>query len=98
MSPHAGGVVINTITPSKRFKRDYKKLSPQLQSKVDDKLSQLLKPGQVNGISFEKLKGYSNPDIFTIHVTGNYKISMLIGGGEVKLRRVGTHNKIDRLP
>lgn len=98
MSPHPGGVVIKTITPNKRFKRDYKKLSPQLQSKVDDKLEQLLCAEQINGISFEKLKGYSNPDIYTIHVTGNYKISMLIECSEVKLRRVGTHNEIDRLP
>lgn len=50
------------------------------------------------GIRFEKLKGYSNPDIFTIHVTGNYKLFMDIVSSEARLRRVGTHDEIDRAP
>ncbi len=98
MPPHAGGADIELVTPKKRFKRDYKKLSPQLQEKVDKKLKQLLDTEQVNSLRFEKLQGYSDPDIFTIHVTGNYKISMEIEGNNAILRRVSTHNEIDRLP
>ncbi len=50
------------------------------------------------GLAFEKLHGYSNPDIYTIHVTGNYKISFEISKAIAFLRRVGTHDEIDRLP
>jgi hypothetical protein len=50
------------------------------------------------GLGFEKLKGYSNPDIYTIHITGNYKASIEIGGGAAFLRRVASHDEIDRAP
>ncbi|MFH0341448.1 MAG: hypothetical protein ACHBNF_04815 [Chromatiales bacterium] len=29
-----------------------------------------------SGLRFEKLQGYSNPEIFTFHVDGNYKVSL----------------------
>lgn len=32
------------------------------------------------GLAFEKLAGHSRPDIYTIYVTGNYKISFEIEG------------------
>lgn len=50
------------------------------------------------GLAFEKLKGYRNPDVYTIHVTGNYKISMSIYGQLAHLRRVADHGDIDRSP
>jgi plasmid maintenance system killer protein len=36
------------------------------------------------GLRFEKLQGYRRPDIYTIHVTGNFKISMEIEGNKEK--------------
>ena len=93
-----GGVQLKTLTPKTRFKRDYKKLDPQLRKRVDDKLKDLLEDPMPPGLRFEKLSGYSNPDIYTVHVTGNYKISLEIKGDNATLRRVRTHNEIDRLP
>lgn len=50
------------------------------------------------GLEFEKLKGYDNPSLYTIHVGGNCKVSMEIDGSIARLRRVGTHKEIDRTP
>jgi plasmid maintenance system killer protein len=50
------------------------------------------------GLRFEKLKGCSHPDIYTIHVTGNYKISFEIADGTAYLRRVASHDEIDARP
>lgn len=94
----AGGLKITAYDFSNRFKRDFKKLDPALKNRLKDKLEDLLKNPMPPGLGFEKLKGYSDPDIYTIHVTGNYKISMEIVGTLAKLRRVSPHDDIDRLP
>lgn len=65
---------------------------------MDAKLRDLLKNPRPHGLAFEKLKGYKRPDIYTIHVTGNYKISFEIKGDLVILRRVSDHDTIDRKP
>lgn len=96
--PGSGGVVISRWKKSKRFHKDYEKLNIELRDLVDAKLQDLTKSPRPPGIAFEKLKGYANPDIYSIHVTGNYKISMEINGSEAFLRRVADHNEIDRSP
>jgi mRNA-degrading endonuclease RelE of RelBE toxin-antitoxin system len=94
----AGGVVIARWRKSKRFHKDYYRLAVELRDHVDQKLQDLTKDPRPPGLRFEKLKGYSSPDIYTIHVTGNYKLSMSIEGSSAQLRRVGTHDEIDRQP
>lgn len=98
MSPHKGGVIIRTVHTKNKYKRRVRKLPPHIFEALKDKLKQLLDETQVNGLRFEKLTGYSNPDIFTFHITGNYKVSLEIDGDEATLRNVGVHNEIDRLP
>jgi len=93
-----GGVVIVGLQYLKTFKKDFSKLTPDYQNLVESKLKDILKNPRPSGLKFEKLKGYKNPDIYTIHVTGNYKISFAINGDEATLRRVGNHNYIDRTP
>jgi len=83
---------------SKRFHKDYDKLPVDMRDLVDKKLQDLTMPIRPPGLNFEKLKGYSNPDIYTIHITGNYKLSMEIVEGRAFLRRVADHNEIDRTP
>lgn len=95
---HAGGVILRKVVPKESFKKDYKKLDLKLQQRVDAKLKDLLKNPHVHGLAFEKLKGYKRPDIYTIHVTGNYKISFEIQGDRAILRRVSDHDTIDRKP
>ena len=41
---------------------------------VVTKIKQLLKQPIPFGLRFEKLKGYENPPIYTIHIEGNYKV------------------------
>jgi mRNA-degrading endonuclease RelE of RelBE toxin-antitoxin system len=94
----AGGVVITSWSTRARFDKDYDKLTPQLKNKVDQKLEDLTKNPMPAGLRFEKLSGRHNPSIFTVHITGNYKMSMEIESSEAILRRVGTHNDIDRAP
>lgn len=50
------------------------------------------------GLKFKKLKGYEKTRIYTIYVTGNYKISMEIKGDEAIPQRVAERNEIDRAP
>lgn len=94
----SGGVKVTLWRKSKRFQRDYDKLTPDLRKRVDQKLQDLTKVPMPSGLRFEKLKGYSSPDIYTLHVTGNYKISLEINGGGAFLRRVANHDEIDRTP
>lgn len=94
----AGGVVIRQIKRVARFKSDYAKLPSELQAKTSKKLADLLKNPRPPGLVFEKLKGYTNPAVFTIHITGNYKVSLLIDGDTAILRRIAPHDEIDRAP
>lgn len=94
----AGGVRILRFQFLPRFKREFRKLSVELQDDVRRKLDDLLADPRPPGLAFEKLKGYRKPDIYTIHVTGNYKISLEISGCVALLRRVANHNDIDRRP
>ena len=93
-----GGVNIKSIKLLDRFKRDYKKLAQDMRGKVDGKLCDLLANPRPLGLRFEKLKGYNRPNIYTIHITGNYKLSFEIDGEVATLRRVSCHNEIDRRP
>lgn len=101
----SGGIQISRWRKLKRFHRDYDDLSIELKDKTDAALQDLARSPIPSGLRFEKLKGYSKPDIYTIHVTGNYKVSMDFEAGKsgddgkvAVLRRVGTHNEIDRAP
>ncbi len=94
----AGGVRVTAWRKSKRFHKDYEKLTIELRDLVDQKLQDLVRTPMPSGLKFEKLRGYANPDVYTIHVTGNYKISMEIAGSEAFLRRAADHNDIDRAP
>lgn len=93
-----GGVVITFWQKSKRFHKEYERLQITMRDLVDKKLQDLSKSPRPAGLAFEKLKGYSNPDIYTIHVTGNYKISMEIISGTAFLRRVCSHDEMDQTP
>ena len=94
----AGGVIIGSWQKSKRFHRDYDKLTIDLRDRVDAKLQDLSRPVRPSGLAFEKLKGYSDPDIYSVHVTGNYKLTLELVGNRAFLRRVGTHDEIDLAP
>lgn len=92
----AGGVVIKRWAKYRRFHKDYEKLTIELRDLVDQKLQDLCAEPMPPGLRFEKLKGHDN--VYTIHITGNYKASMDICGSDASLRRVASHDEIDRAP
>ena len=94
----AGGAIVTRWKKSKRFHKEYDKLSLELRDLVDGKLQDLTAQLRPSGLRFEKLSGYSAPDIYTIHITGNYKASLEISGTTAFLRRVAPHDEIDRAP
>jgi mRNA-degrading endonuclease RelE of RelBE toxin-antitoxin system len=93
-----GGVRLTQVEYSDKFKKDFKSLDPLIQLKAESKIQALFQNPRPSGLVFEKLKGYKRPDIYTIHVTGNFKISLQIDGSIATLRRIGVHNTIDRTP
>lgn len=98
----AGGIRFTSWDASPRFKKDYKKLDGTIVKLVKAKLEDVLKNPFPAGLGFEKLSGYSDPDVYTFHVTGNFKVSLETrkSGNEciAFLRRVGPHDLIDRSP
>lgn len=93
-----GGVQITAWSFTNRFRRQYKKLTADQKKLCDSKLEDLKQDPMPPGLRFEKLNGYRKPSIYTIHLDGNYKLSMEINGTTAILRNVGTHNEIDRGP
>lgn len=96
----AGGIVITELSFSTRFASDLKKAPKETADSAKDALKELLKNPRPKWIKFEKLSGYKNPCLYTIHATKNHshKISFEVVGNIAKLRRFGTHKKIDRAP
>jgi len=98
----AGGVSFDKFDASIRFQKDYKKLDSTIQKLVDAKLLDLLKKPFPGGLKFEKLSGYANPDVYTFHVTGNFKASLEVRRVEgfciAYMRHVGNHDRIDLNP
>jgi plasmid maintenance system killer protein len=94
----SGGVLIRHIQRTARFSKDFGKLTAELQQRTEDRLTALLSDPRPPGLAFEKLKGYRRPDLYTLHVTGNYKLSLAIEGATAILRRIAPHDEIDRAP
>lgn len=96
MNLHIKGVDVASAT----FKRDAGKLDPACRQLLADALADLTKYPQPARLQLEKLKGYRNPNIYTIHFTPNnsHKASFEYKEGIAIMRRVGTHRAIDRGP
>lgn len=94
----AGGVIIAKFNYKPSFKKDFKKLTPQMQAKFKKQAAKLLEANRSGTLAFEKLKGFRRPDIYTIHIEGNYKASFEIEGNVAVFRRIGSHDRIDLSP
>lgn len=82
------------------FVRGLRKLPAEIQAHAKQALKDLLEEPMPSRLRFEKLSGYKNPSIFTIHITPNHshKASFELVGSVARFRRVGTHKEIDRAP
>lgn len=96
----AGGLRIEALDFTEKFKRQLNALSPDLRRQAEEVLRQLLEDPIPRGLRFHKLNGYRNPCLYTVTVTGNdsHKISFSIDGNVAVLRRVATHKHVDRSP
>ena len=79
------------------FKRDYKRLKPDLQKLVDDCIKDLFKSPLPSARRAHRIND-GLPKIFSADVDPNksHKISFQIDGETCILRRVGSHKAIDR--
>lgn len=96
-------VVIQESQFLPRFENDFQKLPPDIKTEAKAAIRQLLErkhPPFPKTLRFEKLKGFKNPNVFTIHVTPNHshKASFEIRDGVAIFRQIGTHKELDRDP
>jgi hypothetical protein len=91
---------VTTTDFTERFKREIGGLSPELKEAAKVALQHLKQSPPPAKLKIEKLKGYRNPSIYSIHITGNnsHKISFELQGEHAIMRRVATHKEIDRRP
>lgn len=82
------------------FSRGLRKLPQEIQAQAKAALKDLMLDPIPARIRFEKLAGYKNPAIYTIHLTPNHshKASFELIGNVAYFRRIGTHKEIDRKP
>lgn len=75
-------------------------LPPEIREQARVSIAALLQSPLPARIRFEKLSGYRNPSIYTIHLTHNHshKASFELVGNKAVFRRIGTHKQIDRAP
>lgn len=94
------GLRIDKVVTLQTFDNDYKKLSPEVKQYWEERLPLLYEHPIPKKMRFEKLHGYKNLSLYTVHVTPNHshKVSMEIQGSKAILRRIGTHKKIDKTP
>jgi len=74
----AGGLRITEVSFKSRFRKDLRKLPPEIRERLMERLKALYQDPIPAGLRFEKLKGYAQPDIYTFHIDGNYKVSIEI--------------------
>lgn len=77
-----------------------KRLAPNLLQAAKDAIRDLKADPPPARLRVEKLSGYRNPSIYTVHIVGNHshKISFELDGTHAIFRRVATHKEIDRDP
>lgn len=78
------------LLPTERFRHDYERLSPNLQSRVNDALDQLLANPRHPSLHFKKMQGTAG--VWELRVTQGYRLTLQIEQDLYVLRRIGTHD------
>lgn len=91
---------IAKIELTDRFKRDFKRLDPALQLRVETILTEQLIPWPTRGTLRHHTLSGIKPPVHVLDVVGNHshQITFQLDGDVAKLLRVGTHREIDRRP
>lgn len=77
-----------TLQVTRRFVKDYKRLSPTTQDKVDKTIKQIATGLKHPGLHAHKMTGVA---VWEARVDYQYRITFSITKDRVTLRRVGTH-------
>lgn len=77
------------LSRTERFKKDFKRLDRLMQDRVLTSIEKFLINSRHPALHVKKMEGTS--DIWEFRVSDNYRITFRWVGGEVILRRVGTH-------
>lgn len=88
------------IDLTERFKKDFKKLPPEVARRVQDIIRDDLMPWpSKKSLRHHSLSGHK-PTVHSIDVLPNksYKMTFEISGDAARLLRVATHREIDREP
>lgn len=80
---------------NKRFKKDYKKLPPDIQKQTDKKLDFLLE--DYNHPSLRTKRVLKCKGIFEASITKDYRFLFLVDSDAYILIRVGKHDILDKL-
>ncbi|HEC88732.1 MAG TPA: hypothetical protein ENI52_05400 [Thermoplasmata archaeon] len=86
----------STLIQSPTFKKDLKRLSPDIIRKYQKALQMLEYNAQHRGLKFEKIKGCDT--VFTVRIDRNYRISMRPLNGKWELLRFAEHDEVYRNP
>ena len=81
------------VFTTKRFDRDYAKLSSELKNRVDEKLKFLIVNPEHSSLQFKKMQGTK---IWEMKLTKGYRITFDKTSDTYILRRVGTHDILRR--
>ncbi|MCL4182454.1 MAG: hypothetical protein KJ011_03305 [Burkholderiaceae bacterium] len=90
---------IAKVIPSDRFRRDFRGLSTDVRSAVEQALRDLIADPIPARRRQHRLRGHRPPihviDVFTNH---SWQITFVLEGDTALLLRVATHREIDRAP
>lgn len=75
---------------TERFKKDFKRLPQDIQSKLPTVLERFLSNPRHPSLHAKKMEGVR--DIWELRVTDNYRVTFQFMQEGVLLRRIGTHN------
>lgn len=85
---------INKFIWLPRFKRDYKKLTPQSQEKINQALYRMKRNLKYPSLDVKKVKGTNN--IWEARASKSLRITFNLKGKLIILRTVGEHNILNR--
>lgn len=83
------------IRRTDRFKKDYQKLPPEIQQRVDQKLRLLVQDFRHPSLRVHKLRGVEG--LWEFSVTMNYRVIFEIEEDCLILLAVGPHRIVDRI-
>ena len=83
-----------TLVRTERFKKEFTRLPASLKKRAEKQLALLLQNPAHPSLRVEKMRGY--PDIWEGRIAEAYRFTFQITGTAYTLRRIGTHDILNR--